>query len=756
MSTENVFMYDVEHTDDQREFWQERLYSYITGKNTKDWKDEQRASRLEQELENDLQKYKSAIGEKPQNVNDEEWERVKKTRLYFVKRLRVMQYVIGSPVMNTQADVDEVEAKLDVAETAEDAAEIDPEDRPLDCSDEEWSEKKKKILEQNESSGNDEEERREREALLAKGVEDSKKAHEQKLAGESSVRALRTDVSKDIRDIYVKIIPILMRWWNTEPSKEDETQIAIANQNIEWRKRDKNGQIAPTEYQFRMKHIVKGLAECELSKNPGDTKALVRLVIAFTNLLRDHCLDWKMVAPKAIHTRLLRTLHSVQSTEVEKLTENFEDSYLQPTTEQKTLLERVSFMVPFIVSGLEEQSAFQLKVSIEQLKSLNEEIWNSNSSCGIKGLDHNVPVRELETCLGGGDLNLVAKLVKKMELLHIPGGEQFQKVLQRCSLSALNLPEIRNEVLGLSSEVEPSTLVEGLRGLSLGNMSDLAYSADIEQKTLGWGGNRSKFYINQYGPDHASVFRKESCHTASWGKDFPDDPPLLLQVSNSVNRNGEVLNGTGRKKWGAQHIRDIYGVAWQEDRALFPGEHERIEILNPDNHRDGLIWNSTYILVGWYDPATDSNGINEERKWETRATLRERYKKDADWKIYQCALKSQRKFDEWRRVENMKRDLVDDLQTKKIGTGTLNPGGPDGQDAVIDENEIEEARKKCDGELPRAPSKTGPNTRARKRAGRGRGVTTASDDFVRMELFHTLREKYTKAETIEIMDAMAT
>jgi hypothetical protein len=161
-------------------------------------------------------------------------------------------------------------------------------------------------------------------------------------------------------------------------------------------------------------------------------------------------------------------------------------------------------------------------------------------------------------------------------------------------------------------------------------------------KTVVWGDHCGKFYLNQYGPSDAPIWRIERFACVEWERTYAKlEPPLCFKVSDPTNRMGEIKRGSAHK-YGAAHFRGIHGVAF--DHGF---DNNPLININPDDHSrsEGEKFSSTYVIICWDRDLDNKAPIP---CWETRTTARRvgRSKKDVDRKIYAKAMEMQVKFDE--------------------------------------------------------------------------------------------------------------
>lgn len=715
----------------------EHLYAYILGKNSANWTEEEKAGRLKQEQENDLKTYREVIGNKPEGMTDEDWTKEETKRLFWAKNLAIVAYAVDMGGASDEGKRQELEAKVDAAEQAEDMAEIVAEDRPLDMSDSEWSDHKAKLMKERADPEEEDRDMDYQMDLQRQGADDAEDVHAEKIKLETEVKPLNKDaLHPALRAVYTRMVPIIWNWWDNEVSEKDREDIAKLNLHI-----IKNGGhsskdcIAPTETEWRLKRVQEWVAKCESSPSDETRMTLVGLVISLTNHLRSHNLDWKMIASKTIHARVLEILDGSESSNVIESTKRFENAFFEVATEQKQILDRVNYIIPHIVEGFDKKNGDHVNVGIEQLRNMNEALGKVNTASGYKRADHNFPVTDLEAWVKHMTHpewpSLAGALAYKMEILQIPGSDEIQEFMKRHGVSYENINrlKVRHEVLGLIRSLQIEDRVEDVPPLDDVSASRLAYPTSVEQKTVAWGHQARTFFINQYGPKHAPVWRKEEYPTESWTQEFGHELPIELKVTNPLNRMGDdLVSPDGKRRWGKEHVAKIYGVAFEEDPTEY-GEDERVEVINPENHEDGEPWGKALVLVGW---DRHGNGIDIEKRWETRSAVRNRFGiKKADRSIYDYACASQKRFDRWHKHG-------DAQQHESEGAPVVD--SVEFEDAVAAAKELKERQGKKKSKRSRHARRLGRMTRSRQSIGGDR-----------QEAYHMLRDKMDVEEIEQLL-----
>jgi hypothetical protein len=499
----------------------------------------------------------------------------------------------------------------------------------------------------------------------ARAAEKSSMLAEAELLNEAKIAAAKT-----IKDIgtapaaamteYLAILPIIMNWWENDKNEADSSQFAILNLRLT------SALGAATAHHYHLKFsllysqisdIRRILTTCEeLSEQAFDSKMseLGSHVMCLTNELRGVGLDWKRVVPSDTHVRVLKLLRQSQVQDVVNRRVMIENAWLQLSEGQLGILKDAESCTHYLMFGIETDNDDILRLFLDGIRSINARLRVANTESGIRGNDHCVPIAELDAAVNSMPAadekrRLITTFLQKCVVMKIPGSQNFSKLSLSCTEERKE--EILEEVLGLKTVKLPREVTYDVPILGKGPSESSRFSNCAHQKTVGWGENsRSRFYINQYGPRNAPIWRKERYPTPEWLTKYSEDfPPLSQKVTNSMNRLGSVKNGQGGWKYGKSHLKVILGVAWDEDKVGASDYDRPIESLNPiyhDKSRDSFkgYFDSLYILVGW---DRDNDGILTY-KWEIRETLRRTYgKKEADNSIYKYAKVSQARFDEW-------------------------------------------------------------------------------------------------------------
>ncbi|KAF2028949.1 hypothetical protein EK21DRAFT_113331 [Setomelanomma holmii] len=491
-------------------------------------------------------------------------------------------------------------------------------------------------------------------------LKDAESRLQTRIQEQDHVKPINQNVPAAAKTEYLAVLPTIMNWWENDKNKDDDSQFTSVNLRLT--SALGAAQAVPFHLKFSLLYsqitdIRKVLTTCEeLDGEAYDSKIseLGSFVICLTNELRNIGLDWKMVAPTETHVRILTLLRQSQIPDVRKRRTAFENAWLEPSQDQMKILQDAKFGTMHLMFGIENDNDDILRISLESMRSINARLKVANLKSGIRSSDHNVPTAELEAAANSmptaeDKRELILTFLLKWTFLGIPGSKEFEKLSFTCTEERKE--EILKEVLGLKQVVLPGEMAYDVPVLGTGPAESSRFSNCAHQKTVGWGENsRSRFYINQYGPRNAPIWRKERYPTPEWLTKWSEDcPPFSQKVSNSMNRMGSIKNSQGGWKYGKSHLKVILGVAWDEEKVSASDYDDAIESLNPiyhDKSRDTFKghFDSVYILVGW---DRDNDGILTYR-WEIRETVRRTYgKKDADTSIYKYAKVSEARFDEW-------------------------------------------------------------------------------------------------------------
>jgi hypothetical protein len=194
---------------------------------------------------------------------------------------------------------------------------------------------------------------------------------------------------------------------------------------------------------------------------------------------------------------------------------------------------------------LDNDNLDTLGLVIDQFTSTNAALRITNKLLGVRLEDHTIPIRELEAASKMPKSNetygdCLAAFGYKMSLLKIPGHQTICSSI-KFALDKHRELEARKQVLGLIETVLPGEIVENVPMWSIERFSSL-YSNCCYQRTVGWGEkNRRNWYINQYGPPSAPLWRieRQPVETSrnSW---IGLGPPRSAKVDNCANRYGDL------------------------------------------------------------------------------------------------------------------------------------------------------------------------------------------------------------------------
>jgi hypothetical protein len=652
----------------------EAMYHHAVPRRKKDTLDKEREAEVNEtikaKIREDFVKYK--IGEPPQEVGAGLTDTVviegrrldwKKNKL----RLAKGKVLYGYGLKDQQYDVDDstLDELLEGIRENEDDWGLDDEiQRESSMSDEEWSKTKSDFLEKARS---DPAKREQIEQQKAKEAEDdaadaiAQKDRQQEAAHaadpgriwqatEKTVIVIRQDSRpKGLPELQKVMASLILHWWENPPTSSDMQTCTGINASINYLPDGSAWKIVPTEIELWQNKLRESLTICE--RDSGDPKFeselenLARCAITLTNRLRKSGLDWKMVLSRDTHRRIFTCLQRSTSASTKAYTDELANAYFAVRKQQVDLLAPiVSLILPFMYSdGKILKENFPL--CTEQIKSLNSKLGELNLSLALPREDHIIPITDLEDVVEHYRCNRsteaeggIAKMLYKVKLLQLPG---FEAMSAAHGNADFDKSQAYNEALDIA---RPAKLLRDYDDAPLLNVSGFthAYEGTV-MKTVGWGMiKRRKFYINQYGLSSAPIWRLERNMSKEWQTAHGGaDPPFRFKVTASVNRFGDEINRTtDLKRWGSQNIVGIFGVAFEQG----PPEDPLLR-LHPDTYETGVAgrWDNQYVLVGW---DFDGNGINVERRWETRSCLRERWgKAEADKTIYDAAKASQENFD---------------------------------------------------------------------------------------------------------------
>ena len=222
-----------------------------------------------------------------------------------------------------------------------------------------------------------------------------------------------------------------------------------------------------------------------------------------------------------------------------------------------------------------------------------------------------------------------------MKILEIPGMEQTATFCKDCSI---DIQQARDELLGLIRANDPGQLI-GEVPPEKSSSRRYAYDCSL-MKTIGWGEYRGRFYINQYGPRKARIWRKETYPSREWAKRYKSgDPPMFMKIDNCVNRFGDDKAKPGGKPlYTRAHLNHVVGVAHVHD--------DEYPLANVDPSYEWIFgypfWGECYVMIAWDLDLTERN---LEYRWETKSTARRLGKSTHD--LYTTASEAQKSFNDW-------------------------------------------------------------------------------------------------------------
>jgi hypothetical protein len=477
---------------------------------------------------------------------------------------------------------------------------------------------------------------------------------------DKEINNLPENIPDEVRRIHRTMCILMFQWWEAGFPQEDSVKIVSLNARLDTIKGSEDYKVAPTEIALWMPKLRKALEMCEEDSSEANSKELMKTAITLTNKLRKSGLDWKMVISRDTHRRFFGCINNITETENCELRDHFEEEYLKPRKEQ---LQQLGDLAPIFQSliGVSQDSdrdskktirLDRLPMFVETSHAINQKVQACNSRLGLRQSDHNLPVADLEAAFASyiagripEAINYVTKFTHKLNLLQIGGIDEVHNVCTS-SKGVCDTLEALREVLDLSTGPQLAQLVEDIPSLSISTHT-FAFEG-VPVKTVGYGNFQGRFYINQYGPQNAPVWRIERYPTAQWTSEFGSDPPHGLCVTNVKNRMGDVYDDSGKKKWGSEHIGGWYGVAFEDsidtvdprlvDKAYYKHNNLRLPRLT-----------RCYVLVGW-DPLSEKKSF--DKKWETRSTIRRFLgESEADRRIYNSAVACEKRFQKYLRGE---------------------------------------------------------------------------------------------------------
>jgi hypothetical protein len=633
-----------------------QLYSHVVplrqGLKPEDW-ERQKNEAVTKAMNRDLKKYD--FGEPPENPQDaEDWRLQNEAALFRKINLIIYSYtqqIKDLPEKYTDKALDDC---IEAIEIEEDSY---PFRRPQEMSShEEWSRERYRQKEQfdlKDAEGDAKQQRRKDRGARRGELAQPPNGWQNGL--DSVIDQLSEDIPDEIRRIHKTMCILMFQWWEGGFPKEDSVKIANLNARLDTIEGGQKYKIPPTEIALWMPKLRKTLEMCEEDDSDANAKELILTAITLTNKLRKPGLDWKMVISRDTHRRFFGCINNITSEEICTLRTHFEDEYLKPRKEQMLQFGNLAEIFTPLIGEKNTNNRIQLDrlpIFMEMSQAINQKVQMCNSRLGLRQTDHNLPVADLEAAFASyitgripEAINYVTKFAHKVALLQINGIEDLNTACSSAN-GVCDTLGAQREVLDLCTGPQLSQLVEDIPCLSI-SANRFAFGDDVPVKTVAYGDFKGRFYINQYGPKNAPVWRIEPFPTAHWTSEYGRDPPHELCVTNVTNRFGDVYDNLGKKRWGNEHIGAYYGVAFENS----------IDTIDPRNldrkyYKDNGLrlpaMDRCYILCGW---DLHSEKMNYDKRWETRSTIRRFLKPNADVEIYNHAVTCENRFKKYLRGE---------------------------------------------------------------------------------------------------------
>lgn len=527
-------------------------------------------------------------------------------------------------------------------------------ERPLRMNDAQWvQEKKRKIKkaqeEDEEQEGRKTEEEKEQERSQQEEDErETARAHALENKSDEVIEP-RTITDPAVRKLYSAAVMILSYWWDHGVQKDDLSKLATLNQRVKFAVSDTEYiPIAPSLLEFWVERVrvhVREAKQASGEQKSQTTLELAKDIVKLSNILRAYGFDWKVIANRNIQREVLKILYTTEAEEVRKRRDTLVKSIFEPYEEQKEFLERFRFMLAIVKGAIDHKSPAALRVAIETLSHSNKnDAPEINTGLGLKRDDHCFPIGHLEIVVDHGcDGPIVEaelrKLAVKLDMLGIP----VDGLVTNFDLTGPERQLMEKELLGLVANKTKTPEVQASYPQLTSGGATLLYEWCTEKKTVAWGKHNRLFYINQYGPDTAPIFRKENRPIPGYQDSrYENGLPPHEEISNGDNRIGSIKeNGSSTRKLyrSRDHIFTIYGVAFAEDPKRYPDNKYAYLTENTKGDRR----DSVYVLVGW-DRYLNETDI--EKRWEPASEIRGRMPNDdADAWIMDQAVLNQDRFE---------------------------------------------------------------------------------------------------------------
>lgn len=696
----------VEKVSTEQFTWFETFYQYLLP-DLEDVKDEaqEKARNLKKKecIRNDLNRYEKDIGTPPSNLPSSEVDDVDEKgnkytrvqtpeeveynwcvdRLIMIKRKALCKYAFDD---YTQRYCNQMEEKHNLGQgkrlekwmKRKDLL-LDPENpsnledilddieqeedllenlvRSTEMTDEDWSRKKWEQMRKNRAQEQDENKVRQQQLEAGANVA----APDGNFSVlDKTIVSLKEDVPEPVRQIHKMMCIVMFHWWDSVQSTKDMANFTTCSERLDRLPDAAMYRVAPTEISYYMERLKKILLKCKSGALQEDLVTLAGVTITLTNRLRKSGLDLNMVLGRDPLRQIFRHLFNEDSEALLPLREQLRLAYLKPRKEHSAIYSTIETILVALI-GLDKVTfrTEGLEICLEQIKKVNERIGDQNKAHGVQFTNHQIPTNDLEAAIHlykAGQMNetkyQIAKFAHKLALLGVPDSATFQ------SFSALldchvDRTEILHEVLGISAggDRQYTSMVQNV--LALVRSPHSSEYAGVPMETVAWGKIRnSHFYINQYGPQDATIYRRERHQSDEWGREYGNVAgPPEYEVTSKLNRPGEWREtDMSTLKYGKRHVLGLYGVAYAVPRNM----EDPLEPLDPDKcSSSDSRRNDVYVLVGWDFELTQKDPV---LKWETRTRLIDLWKEDADPSIYEAAAESQERFEAWKRGELDSRD----------------------------------------------------------------------------------------------------
>ena len=388
----------------------EKYYGYKLPARQANMTDQQWISFLEEncwiEILQDFPRYADEIGEPIPEFTDEghkrQWMMARLDAMFLAKGKKINAYALTEHQKTFSGA--ELKAVFEGIEQDEDMHEVGV--RPVDMSDEAWSEEKrrrkiayleaeaKKEAEEaavDAAAGRPSTNRDDanREAMLEEGRRAADPDNTWQ-ATDSTIIGFKEDIPENVRSLHREMCIYILNWWRQGLRKEDLVGFTQINSRLDRIEGGQQFKVAPTNIEFWLRKLRVAADACEDDSSEECYTNLIGCVMTLTNALRKSGLDWKMVITKEAHCRVLEYLRKSTTEATLAKVKAFEDSFLKIRKQQKDVFAGLSLIDTTMKKGE------NLEICAVQMRVLNERIADVNLALGFRNSDHQLPMDDMD------------------------------------------------------------------------------------------------------------------------------------------------------------------------------------------------------------------------------------------------------------------------------------------------------------------------------------------------------------------------